>query len=88
MGSRVDVEEKAGNISPTSVVSDHSEHPTRIFRVFSALINLSVAAATVGTFASLLSFNPSNAAASCGELLPLLPSQSDSLTPSRWFRKL
>lgn len=59
----VDVEGKSGS---ATLLADDPGMLVRTFGAFLLVMNLSVAAATLGTFASLLAFNPSNAATSCG----------------------
>lgn len=61
-----DIEEKA-NHSPTSNHSDASSIAGHTCKILLLLLNVCVAAAAIGTFVSLLAFNESNAAGSCGE---------------------
>lgn len=71
----IDIEEKSDThiTSPTSTHSDSNSitggHTCKILLL---LLNLSVAAAAIGTFVSLLTFNESNAAGSCGEYISFL----------------
>ena len=73
--------EKSGS-DPAPISFGDTGTAVRTFRVSGLLMNISVAAATVGTFASLLAFNTSNAVTSCGRCLSFsASSQTDYCCP-------
>jgi hypothetical protein len=89
-GDVVDVEEKSGSGSPATLIANDAGMLVRTFRVLLLVMNLSVAAATLGTFVSLLAFKPSNAATSCGTCVCSTSSQilTIAVLGSRTFGRL
>ncbi|KAF8309343.1 hypothetical protein DL93DRAFT_1767031 [Clavulina sp. PMI_390] len=59
-----DIEEKSDIFSTSS---EPFRRPIQAFRITGLLVNLSIVAATLGMFVSLLSFPASGAVGSCGE---------------------